>query len=125
MAAPAPETPLELNDEQRSTSTALSRSISMVSVLLLGLALLRVVSGVVRFKEDKLLALVDVLEGLVTGFMGLVLMNARDSAAFMAEVKGHEKTHFLHLTSSLSVFGKVLIALGALGGLAALLRLAM
>jgi hypothetical protein len=124
MAAPAPEPPLELTDEQRSAGAALGRAIGFVSMALFALALLRIVSGVVRFKDDKF-GLADILEGLVTGFTGLVLMNARDSATFMAEVKGYERPHLLNLASSLSVFGKVLIALGVIVGLAALLRLAV
>jgi hypothetical protein len=123
MAAPAPEAPLALNDEQRTAGAALGRSIGIVSMALLALALLRIVTGVLRFKEAKLLALVDVIEGVITGVMGLVLMNARDSAAFMTEVKGYEKPHFLNLMSSLDMYGKVLIALAVFVGLTSLLRL--
>jgi hypothetical protein len=123
MAAPAAETPLELTDEQRQTGTAVSRTLAILSPLLLVLGLLHIVSGVVRFGDEKLLALLDIVVGAITAFMAIVLLNARDSAGYLSEVKGYEKTHLLNFTASLGVFAKVQIALGVIVALVSLIRL--
>jgi hypothetical protein len=122
MAAP-PEPPFEFTEQQDQVLSGLASSMKLLALLLLGLAAMRLASGVVEIITTSWAGLWYAVEGIATGFLGLVMLSASTDARFSVETQGYDKPHLMNTFTSLSDFYKVQIGLAMFIGVIVLLRI--
>jgi hypothetical protein len=121
-SVPTSDSPLGLSSEQEKTVTGLSAAMKLVSLLLFLLALLRLAAGVAELKNQSGYGLLSVLEGLVTGFMGVVLLTAADDVRNVVDARKYAPAHLKNGLGALrTVYGTQLI-LGIILALVLLMR---
>jgi hypothetical protein len=119
----APNTTLEFTSEQDRLISGLASNMKMVAVALLLLAPLRLVFGGVDVVSHPLPGGLSLVEGLLTGLLGMVMLKGAADARYMVETKGYDKEHLLNAVESLTVFYRVQVGLAAVLILGMLLRL--
>lgn len=120
----APNTNLEFTAEQDRFIAGLASKLKLLAVALLVLAPLRLVFGGVDVAAGHALTGgLSLVEGLLTGLLGMVLLKGAADARYMVETKGYDKDHLLNAVESLTVFYRVQVGLAALVILGMLLRL--
>lgn len=122
MAAPT-EPPFEFTQEQDQTLTGLASGMNLLSLAILGLAAVRIGSGVVEIITTSWAGIWYIVEGLVTGLAGLVMLAAATDTRFIVDTTGYDKPHLLNAFTSLTFFYKVQIGLALFVGAIVLLRL--
>jgi hypothetical protein len=122
-STPGSQTAVEFTTEQEQVISSLARYMRLVSGLLLMLAVLRIVLGIMDFPQSILGGLLGLLEGALTGILGLVLITAADDARFIVETKGHDRDHLVNTVVSLSTFYKMQLVLGILASVVLTIRL--
>src|SRR6516162_9177281 len=104
MGPPANTETIDFTAEQRQTLADLASRMHLVSMLLFLLALLRLVSGALTLPGALFPGLASLLEGLLTGVLGMVMLTGADDAQFLVKSKGIEKPHLVNTFASLSKF---------------------
>ncbi|MBI3410481.1 MAG: hypothetical protein HY040_19250 [Planctomycetes bacterium] len=122
MAAPT-EPPFEFTTEQDQSLAAIALAMKLLAVVLLGLAAVRIAFGVIEIFTSSWAGLWYIVEGLATGFMGLVLLAGATDTQFIVDTTGYDKPHLLNAFTSLAVFYKVQIGLALFIGVIVLLRI--
>jgi hypothetical protein len=97
--------PLEFTDEQRATVSNLAFMMKGVAAVLLLLAGLNVVGGAWTLLTVSLTGLFAVIEGLVTGLLGLIMLSSSADVRFMVETK-YTSIHLGNAFQNLTVFYK-------------------
>lgn len=95
----------------------------LASMALLGLAAVRIGLGVVEIITVTWAGLWFIVEGMLTGFLGLVMWAGSTDTRFIVDTTGYDKPHLLNAFTSLTVFYKVQIGLALFVGAVVLLRL--
>jgi len=116
MAPPANTEAIDFSEEQRQTLADLAGPMRLVSMVLFLLALLRLSIGLLTLPSNFFPGAASLLEGVLTGVLGLVMLTGSDDAQFLVKQKGNEKPHLVHTFSSLSTFYQIQIVLGILVG---------
>lgn len=116
MAPPANTDSIDFSAEQRQTLTSLAGRLRLVSLLLFLLALLRLVTGALILPTFPFPGVASLLEGVLTGVLGVVMLTGADDAQFLVQRQGIEKPHLVHTFASLSKFYQIQIALGIVVG---------
>jgi hypothetical protein len=110
----APNTTLEFTGEQDRLISGLTSNMKLVAIALLVLAPLRLVFGGLDVASHPLAGGLSLVEGVLTGLLGLVMLKAATDARYMVETKGYDKEHLLNAVESLTVFYRVQVGLAVL-----------
>jgi hypothetical protein len=110
----APNTVLEFTSDHDKIIAGLAANMKMVAIALLVLAPLRLVFGGLEVASHPLPGSISLLEGLLTGLLGMVMLKGATDARYMVETKGYDKEHLLNTIESLTVFYRVQVGLAAL-----------
>lgn len=122
----APEVPLEFNEQQDRVVLGLSDNIKTSALVTLALGGLTVLAGLILWFwwwESFFGGLFLILIGVATKFLGLVLLSTATDTRFIAETKGCDKIHLLNALTSINLWLKVQITLGAILSLVLVIRL--
>lgn len=119
----APNSPFEFTTEQDRLITTLASNMKLVAVALLLLAPLRLVFGGLDVASHPLAGSLTLIEGVLTGLLGMVMLKGATDARYMFETKGYDKDHLVNMVESLTVFYRVQVGLAAFLVLAMALRL--
>ena len=109
----APNSPFEFTSEQDRLISALASNMKMIAVALLLLAPLRLVCGGLDVASHPLPGGLSLVEGLLTGLLGMVMLKGATDARYMVETKGYDKDHLVNAVESLTVFYRVQVGLAA------------
>jgi hypothetical protein len=109
-----PPNTIEFTSDQDKIISGLASTMKLVAVALLVLAPLRLVFGVVDIASHPVAGGLSLVEGLLTGLLGLVMLKAATDARYMVETKGYDKDHLLNMVESLSVFYRVQVGIAVL-----------
>jgi hypothetical protein len=115
-------TPLELSDEQRAGVKNLELAMKGVAAVLLLLAVVTIGAGAVSLYAGSALGLINVIEGLVTALLGLIMIASSASIRYMATTK-FTSIHLGHTFQNLAVFYKTQFLLALFLIVIAILRL--
>lgn len=119
----APNTTLEFTGQQDQFISGLASNMKMVALALLVLAPLHLLRGGLNVASYPLPGGLSLVEGLLTGLLGLVMLKGASDARYLVETKGYDKEHLLHAVESLTVFYRVQVGLAAVLILGMVLRL--
>lgn len=122
MAAPA-EPPFEFTTGQDQSLAGLASAMKLLATVLLGLAAVRIAFGAIEIFTSSWAGLWYMIEGLATGFMGLVMLAGAADTRFIVDTTGYDKPHLLNAFTSLTVFYKVQIGIALFIGFIVLLRI--
>ena len=122
MAAPA-EPPFEFTTEQDQSLAGLAVAMKLLAMVLLGLAGIRVVYGIFEIFTSSWAGFWSIVEGVASGFMGLVLLAGATDTRFIVDTTGYDKPHLLNAFTSLCVFYKVQIGIALFIVFIALMRI--
>jgi hypothetical protein len=115
---------LEFTPEQDQVIRSLARNMSIVSALLLLMALLRAVTAVLDFTRGSVgSGLLSLVEAGLAALLGLILMTGANDARYIVDTQGHDKAHLMNAVLSLTTFLKVLLNLGILLAIVLVFRL--
>jgi hypothetical protein len=117
-------TPLEFTGEQSEAVRRLALMMKGVAAVLLGLAGLHCIDGLVTVLAVSPTGLFAIIEGLITGLLGLIMMSAAADVRFMAETK-FTSVHLGNGFQNLSMFYKVQFLLALFLAAIALARLVL
>jgi hypothetical protein len=98
-------TPLEFTGEECATVKNLALAMKGVAAVLLLLAVVTIVVGVAMLFGRSALGLVHVIEGLVTGLLGLIMIASSANVRYMCETK-FVSIHLGHALKNLTVYYK-------------------
>jgi hypothetical protein len=105
------ETALEFSPDQGQVISGLAARLRLVSLVLFALAGLRIVTGALDLWAGSWGAgILAVIQGILLGLLGLVMLTGADDARFIVTTKGHTRVHLLNTLTSLTVWLKVLLA---------------
>jgi hypothetical protein len=79
--------PLEFTGDQGDMVRRLALVMKVVAAVLLGLAVVNVIGGVMTLLSVSATGLSAIIEGLVTGLLGLIMLSSSADVRFMAETK--------------------------------------
>jgi hypothetical protein len=116
--------PTTLPQNQAPRIAALRLAAQLAALLLLGLAAVKVVTSVLLICATTLVALLGVIEGVLTGFLGLILIKITIDLRYAREAPQLAGTHFLNALDSWRDVCKTLIGVAVLAFLAAWARTA-
>jgi hypothetical protein len=119
----APNTTLEFTSDQDKFISGLASNMKMVAIVLLVLAPLRLVFGGLDVVSHPLPGGLSLVEGLLTGLLGMVMLKGATDARYIVQTKGYDKEHLLNLVESLTVFYRVQVGLAVVLLLGMALRL--
>ena len=110
----APNTAFEFTAEQDRLISRLASNMKLLAIVLLVLAPLRLVFGGLDVASHPLAGGLSLVEGLLTGLLGMVMLKGAADARYMVETKGYDKEHLLNAVESLTVFYRVQVGLAVL-----------
>jgi hypothetical protein len=115
--------PLELTSDQRAISGGLALAMKGVAAILFLLAGVNVVGGGLTLVMGGPIGdgLIAAVEGLATGFLGLVILSCSTDVRFMVETK-HTSVHLGNALHNLSFFYQVQFGVAAFLLLVACIR---
>ncbi len=115
-------TPLELNAEQREVASKLALAMKTVAGVLLLLAVVNVVGGVAVLLSGSAMGLLNIIEGAITGLLGLIMLSSSADVGYMVETK-YTSIHLGNAFRNLSAFYQAQFGLAILLIVFALVRL--
>jgi hypothetical protein len=123
--APATKDPLPLTQEQDSRVRFLATCLLLAAGVVMLLALAQIGGGVWTIWQGQGWAggLWWIIQGIITGVSGLVLLTASSDFGFMAQVPEARATHLQNGLASLKVFYTIQIVLASLLGFVLVIRL--
>src|SRR4051812_747276 len=121
-SVPTPDSPLGMSAEQEKTVSGLAAVMKLVSLVLFLLALVRLAAGVVELTHGSGYGLLSILEGVLTGFMGVVLLTAADDVGNVVAARKHGPAHLKNGLGALRTFYGTQLILGVLLALVLLMR---
>lgn len=120
MASAAVSTPAPiLSDSQAQT---LGYAAQIAAAVLLALGAVKAVTSALLITTTTLVALLGVVEGVATAFLGLILIKIAADLRYVRAVPHVGNVHLKHALESWQDFCKALIALGVITLLSALVR---
>jgi len=123
MGMPSESPTFEFTEEQNQTVAGLAAAMKLLATVLMGLAAVRIASGVIEIITSSWAGIWYMLEGLVTGLLGLVMLAGSADTRFVVDTTGYDKPHLLNAFTSLIFFYKLQIGLALFVGIIVLLRL--
>jgi hypothetical protein len=115
-------TPLELSAEQRDLASKLALAMKMVAAVLLVLAVISIVGGVMTLLGGSAMGLLALIEGLVTGLLGLIMLSSSADVGYMVDTS-YTSIHLGNAFRNLSAFYQAQFGLAIFLIIVALLRL--
>ena len=123
----APKETLPFTPEQKQVAAKLASTALLVTGLLLVLGLLQIVGGPLAWWWGKVSLIAGVLtfvQGLITAFLGLVLLATSSDFRYLGEYPPYSGNHLRNAAKNLKAFYQVQIALALVLALLVALRLA-
>jgi hypothetical protein len=121
-SVPTPDSPLGMSTEQEKTFSGLAAVMKLLCLLLFLLALLRLAGGVAELVNHSGYGFLSILEGVLTGFLGVVLLTASSDVQNVAEARKHAPAHLKNGIGALRTFYGAQLILGVLLALVLLMR---
>jgi hypothetical protein len=109
-----PPNTIEFTSDQDKVLSGLASNMKLVAIALLVLAPLRLVFGVVDITSHPVAGGLSLVEGLLTGLLGLVMLKGAADARYMVSTTGYDKDHLLNMVESLSAFYRVQVGIAVL-----------
>jgi hypothetical protein len=122
MASANPSVPAPTLSDAQAQTLGLAAKLAATVLLLLGGV--KLVTSVLIFLSATLLALLGLVEGALTVFLGLILIKIATDLRYAREVPQLSGTHLLNALESWQDFCKTLIGLAVVAFLAWMLRFA-
>jgi hypothetical protein len=111
-ASSNPNPPFEFSAEQDQTIGSLAFALCILGGLLLVIAVLYLVSGVLDILSRPLSGILSLAEGLLLGFMGLVMLTSAGDFRYILTTEGYDKAHLVNGVNTLNAFYRTQLILG-------------
>jgi hypothetical protein len=126
--AAAPKETLPLTPEQKQVAIGVASNAKIVAAVLLALGGIQLVGGpvaVLVFEAGMFSALLTMVQGALTAFLGLVMLACSSDLHYLGEVPRYSGNHLRNAAKNLKVFHQVQIGLALLLALVVIVRMAM